>query len=121
MVCASHYANQSNQSALRFAQAVIAESHAINGIFFYQEAVTTANRYNHPPSDEPNITQAWQTLAQEHQVPLLLCITAAEKRGIIGPDTHPQASMNIADGFQVTGMAEFASLAIEADRVIQFK
>jgi sulfur relay (sulfurtransferase) complex TusBCD TusD component (DsrE family) len=43
----------------------------------------------------------------------MLCVTAAEKRGL--------TESNIHSDFTISGRAEFAELTTEADKVIQFK
>ncbi|WP_350609305.1 DsrE family protein, partial [Pseudoalteromonas sp. 41-MNA-CIBAN-0057] len=53
----------------------------------------------------------WQQLAEKN-INLMLCVTAAEKRGLDIKNTG---------AFAIAGLAEFAMLASEADKWIQFK
>ncbi|MDE2419809.1 MAG: sulfurtransferase complex subunit TusD [Gammaproteobacteria bacterium] len=86
-------------------------------VFFYQNAVDIANRLNWRPSDEPNLTQAWQALPIERRV----CVSAALVRGVTDQDNserHDLSGENIADGFQLVGLGELADLTLQATRVV---
>lgn len=112
LVHSDHYANQSSRSALHLAQAIIRSGHQLSAIFFYQNAVLHGSPNADIPSDELDTRQGFIQLKQDHQIPLLLCVTAAEKRGI-ATDYHQD--------FTMTGLAEMASISSEVDRIIQFK
>lgn len=89
--------------ALQFAQAVIGSAHQLVQVFFYQDAV----HYPFHPS-----ATAWQTFAQQHQVPLVVCHTQVEQR-----ELEP-ASM--AAEFTLSGLTEFATVVADADRTVSF-
>lgn len=110
---AENYANQSSRTALKFAQAVIAQGHTLEAIFFYQQGVSMANSKADIPSDELDNREAFIELNQQHKVPLLICVTAAEKRGLLADDCDSH--------FTVAGLAEMATISATVDRVIQFK
>ncbi|KAF7769797.1 tRNA 2-thiouridine synthesizing protein D [Pseudoalteromonas citrea] len=95
----------------RFADAVLAEGHQIPCIFLYQDGVYHASQNLQLASDELNIAEIWQSLFNRG-ISLILCVTAAEKRGI---DT---ANTGI---FKVAGLAEFAMLTAQSDKWVQFK
>lgn len=95
----------------RFANQLLEENHTISCIFLYQDAVYHVLENITIPSDELPIMMHWRELA-EQGVSLQLCVTAAEKRGI---------DINNTGLFQVSGLAEFAMLAAQADKWVQFK
>ena len=102
---------------MQIAQAIIAQGHTINGIFFYQDGVINANISIQTPSDEINLLHAWQTFHQTTSTPLHLCITAAERRGLTdGSDDH---FANIDKTFTISGLGELVVLTSGADKVIQ--
>ena len=113
MVHSAHYANQSSRSALKLAQAVIERGHSLEAIFFYQDGIYHAGNHIDIPSDELNTQDGFIELNQQYQVPLLLCVTAAEKRGI--------NENELADAFTVAGLAEMAAITATVDRLVQFK
>jgi tRNA 2-thiouridine synthesizing protein D len=105
---------QSFVSALRFMQQAVAAGHAVDSVFLYREAVFAASALIDLPSDEPNLSVKLQQFCQAHQIPLLFCITAAEKRGVCSNEVKP------ADGYIAAGLAEFAMRLTQVDKLVQF-
>ncbi|MCO4831917.1 MAG: sulfurtransferase complex subunit TusD, partial [Gammaproteobacteria bacterium] len=79
----SPYTSNSLWSALHFAQACLNEGHCIHRVFFYHDAVLVANALQAPPQDEMNLTTAWQTLGQNFELDLCLCVASCLRRGIL--------------------------------------
>jgi tRNA 2-thiouridine synthesizing protein D len=120
----SAYANQSSRSALKYAQAVITKGHELKAVFFYSEAVYHANSLAIIPADEANVAYGFKQLNTDSNIPLLLCVTAAEKRGVIDAQqaqTEAFEHHNLDESFTVAGLAEMAGLAGECDHLIQFR
>jgi len=105
---------QSFVSALRFMQQAVEAQHAIHCVFLYRDAVCAASALIDLPSDEVNLSVKLQQFCQSHQIPLLFCITAAEKRGICSNE------LKSADGYIAAGLAEFAMRLAKADKLVQF-
>ena len=101
----------SAQNLIQFADAALDADHSIKAIFLYQDAVWHASPHIVTPTDEYQLNQQWQRLAGR-DIPLLLCVTAAEKRGMNLTATAP---------FTVAGLAEFAMITAKTDKWIQFK
>ena len=99
------------QRLVKFIHACHAKQHSIAAVFLYQAGVYHASSYLELASDELNVHDLWQSVS-ELDIPLLLCVTAAEKRGVDIASTAP---------FTVAGLAEFAMLASESDKWVQFK
>jgi tRNA 2-thiouridine synthesizing protein D len=95
----------------RFALSLVDQKHTINAIFLYQDAVFHASRHLQLPSDELNTLSLWSQLS-ERNIPLLLCSTAAEKRGVLISDKSY---------FKQAGLAEFAMISSQSDKLVQFK
>lgn len=113
MLHGTPWSNQSVLSACQFAQAAIDSGHNVPAIFLYQDAVLNAVNTLDIPSDELNGQSHLLKLSNKHNIKLMLCVTAAEKRGLsVG---------NISPEFTISGLAEFAELTTQADKVIQFK
>ena len=51
-------------------------------MFFYQAGVTHILESN-PLADEFNSNQAWVELAKQYGIALVVCISAAERRGLL--------------------------------------
>jgi tRNA 2-thiouridine synthesizing protein D len=56
--------------------------------------------------------RAWSKLASEHDVDLVVCITAGLRRGV--------REANLAPGFRISGMGQLIEAAILADRLVTF-
>lgn len=113
LVHSGHFSAQSSRSALKFAQAVIKQGHQLKAVFFYQDGVYHANTLPQVPSDELETHSGFKQFTTTHNIPLLLCVTAGEKRGVI--EQH-----NIDDAFTLAGLAEMAAMVAQSDRLVQF-
>ena len=114
--------NQSSYSAYRFAMAAT-KKHNVKAVFFYGPGVHVANELSTPAGDEFKLTQAWQALAKQNQVELIVCSAAAQRKGILDQaeaEYHGKQSYNLANGFRIGGLAEYAQLQSQVDRVVQF-
>lgn len=117
------YQHQAADTAFNFSRAVLERGHRIDRVFFYHDGVNAATRLAVPPQDDRNITRRWSELAAEHDLDLVVCVAAAQRRGIIDADErrrHGKDADNIAPGFRISGLGQLIETAIEADRVIVF-
>jgi tRNA 2-thiouridine synthesizing protein D len=105
-------------SAINLVRAAVNNDVEILGVFFYQDGVLNAAKNLSIPSDEYQTLIHWQALNREYNVPLYLCITAAEKRGL-SDDISNQALSNIDPAFIVSGLGELVELTSKAERVVQ--
>lgn len=113
------YGAQGGFLAYQFAQALIKKGHEISQIFFFQAGVSQGNQFVYPANDEFNLQQAWQKFSQQHQIPLHLCIAAAQRRGVVNAETAQSTTQdNLAEHFTLAGLGEFSRAVLEADRVI---
>lgn len=117
------YSSQASYTALQFAQALIAQGHQLLRVFFYQDGVHNANALGCPPQDEFNVANAWQQLAQDHQVDLVVCIAAALRRGILNEEEanrYAKPAYNLHTGFEISGLGQLLDAAVNSDRLITF-
>lgn len=117
------YGSQSARSAYQFAKALIEQGHTLVSVFFYQDGVTNGSTLSVPANDEFDLSKAWQTLAQEHDVRLETCVAAALRRGVISEEEanlHGLLQNNLAEGFVQAGLGSLAEAMLTQDRVVQF-
>lgn len=122
-ITSSPYASNAGLCAYRFACAAIEMGHNIQQIFFYREGIYHAWRSITPPDDEINLTKCWSELAANHQVDLVVCISAAQRRGLLNQDEAQRQGKqdnDWADGFRVAGLGMWIDASLQADRCIQF-
>ncbi|MGL4475491.1 MAG: sulfurtransferase complex subunit TusD [Shewanella sp.] len=109
--------------AYRFTEAAINAGHQIVCVFFYQDGVSHANGLTSPASDEFNLHQAWGSLATKYQVPLVNCVSAALRRGVISATEAQelaQAHFNCSPSFSMGGLGELVTGIETADRWVNF-
>lgn len=117
--------NQQSQSlsALQFTQELLAQGHRVMRVFFYQQAVLIASSLTVVPQDEASLTLQWQTLAQEHELELGVCIAGALHNGIVNPQERERYQLeaaNLTQGFQLVGLGQLAAASAECDRLVSF-
>tara|TARA_R110000737_G_scaffold53845_2_gene75696 strand:- start:291 stop:668 length:378 start_codon:yes stop_codon:yes gene_type:complete len=110
--------NNLTTTAINLVRAAINNGVSVLGVFFYQDGVLNAAKNLSIPSDEFQTLSQWQQLNSKYNVPLFLCITAAEKRGLTDELTNNELS-NIHQAFTVSGLGELVELTSNADRVVQ--
>ncbi|MGB5708020.1 MAG: sulfurtransferase complex subunit TusD [Arenicellales bacterium] len=117
------YTHQASDSAYYFTRAVLSQGHEIMRVFFYHDGVNNGTRLTTPPQDDRNITNRWSDLAKEHDLDLVVCVAAAQRRGIVDEDEQKRNSKdtnNIADGFRISGLGQLIEAGIQSDRLVAF-
>jgi tRNA 2-thiouridine synthesizing protein D len=123
LVTSAPYSTQSAYSAYRFALATLELTHQIKGIFFYQGGTLNSNELQLIPSDEFNLHQAWKQLSANHNIPLMVCVSTATKRGITNiqdAEDADQIHHSLSPEFQSVGLGDLAILLTDSDRLVQF-
>lgn len=123
MVNEGPYQHESADSALQFTKAALEKGHEIFRVFFYHDGVNNGTRLGVPPQDDRNITQQWTELAEKHNLDLVVCVAAAQRRGILDDDEmkrHGKDASNIAPGFRISGLGQLIEAGIQAERLVVF-
>lgn len=119
----SPFDHQGSYSALRFSRAVAHSQHSLAAVFFYQSGVNNGNAFQAGHSDELNMLKEWRELHSQCEVPLLVCITASNRRGVISAEDAAdadQSEYNLAQPFIASGLGELCEAMLTSDRVVQF-
>ena len=106
------YNHQAADTAYQFAKAAIDKGHEIHRVFFYHDGVNNASKLTEPPQDDRNIVNRWSKLAEEHGVDLVVCVAAAQRRGI--------TDGVLGDNFRISGLGQLVDSGIKADRLVTF-
>jgi len=117
------YTHQAADSAYQFAKAVLAKGHEIYRVFFYHDGVNNATRLTTPPQDDRNIVNRWSKLAEEHKLDLVVCVAAAQRRGIVDEGEakrNGKDATNLAPGFRISGLGQLIEAGIQAERIVVF-
>jgi tRNA 2-thiouridine synthesizing protein D len=92
-------------------------------VFFYHDGVNNGTRLTTPPQDDRHIVNRWSELSKAHDLDLVVCVAAAQRRGIVDPDEakrNGKDSDNIAPGFRISGLGQLIEAGIQADRLLVF-
>lgn len=117
------YQHQASDSAYQFARAALAKGHQVTRVFFYHDGVHNATRLTTPPQDDRHIVNRWSELAAEHDTDLVVCVAAAQRRGVVDEDEmkrNGKDAHNLAPGFRISGLGQLIEAGIEADRTLVF-
>jgi tRNA 2-thiouridine synthesizing protein D len=117
------YQHQASDSAYKFIEAALDAGHEIFRVFFYHDGVNNSTRYTVPPQDDRNIQVRWSDLAAKHELDMVVCIAAAQRRGILDENEAQRQGKdgdNIAPGFRISGLGQLIEAGIQADRLVTF-
>jgi len=117
------YTHQASDTAYAFAKAALEAGHEIYRMFFYHDGVNNATRLTTPPQDDRNIVNRWSELASKHNLDMVVCVAAAQRRGIADADESKRNGKdadNIAPGFRISGLGQLIEGGIQSDRLIVF-
>jgi len=117
------YQHQASDTAYQFTKAAIAAGHEIFRVFFYHDGVNNATRLAVPPQDDRNIAKQWSELATANNLDMVVCIAAAQRRGIMDADEAKRQGLdadNLIEGFRISGLGQLIEAGIEADRLVVF-
>jgi tRNA 2-thiouridine synthesizing protein D len=117
------YQHQSSDSAYLFARAVLERGHELYRVFFYHDGVYNGSRLGVPPQDDRDVPRRWSELAARHGVDLVVCVAAAQRRGVLDEaeaKRHGKDAHNLAPGFRISGLGQLIEAGIESDRLVVF-
>ncbi len=123
MVNEGPYTHQAADTAYHFTRAVLDAGHEIFRIFFYHDGVHNGTRLTTPPQDDRHIVDRWSELAHDRDIDLVVCVAAAQRRGILDKEEAKRNGKdgdNIAPGFRISGLGQLIEAGIEADRLVVF-
>lgn len=117
------YQHQASDTAYQFTKAALEKGHEIFRVFFYHDGVNNATRLTSPPQDDRNVVARWSALAEKHNLDLVVCVAAAQRRGIADADEakrNGKDADNLAPGFRISGLGQLIEGGIQADRLVVF-
>ena len=123
MVSEGPYTHQATDSAYQFAKAAIAKGHEVTRVFFYHDGVNNGTRLTVPPQDDRHIVNRWSEIATQHNIDLVICIAAAQRRGLLDDNEAKRQgkdASNIAPGFRISGLGQLVEAGIQSDRLVVF-
>jgi tRNA 2-thiouridine synthesizing protein D len=117
------YQHQASDSAYQFTKAALEKGHEVFRVFFYHDGVNNATRLTTPPQDDRNIVNRWSELAEKHSLDLVVCVAAAQRRGIVDADEakrNGKDATNLAPRFRISGLGQLIEAGIQSDRLVVF-
>lgn len=117
------YQHQASDTAYQFTKAALEKGHEIFRVFFYHDGVNNATRLTTPPQDDRNVVARWSELAEKHNLDLVVCVAAAQRRGIADADEarrNGKDADNLAPGFRISGLGQLIEGGVQSDRLVVF-
>ncbi|OQW93844.1 MAG: sulfurtransferase TusD [Beggiatoa sp. IS2] len=117
------YQHQASDSAYQFTKVALEKGHEIFRVFFYHDGVNNGTRLTVPPQDDRNVIDRWSTLAKKHNLDLVVCIAAAQRRGILDENEakrNGKDANNLVEGFRISGLGQLIEAGIQAERLVVF-
>ncbi len=125
LISASPAKTQAHLTAMRFIQELVQQNVGVRSVFFYQEAVLVASRFNSPPSDEPQLNHEWTKLSEAHGFELQTCVAASYRRGVLDKEQAIKQGFEIGNlhkSFKITGLGQLAAAMSDINiKFIHFK
>jgi len=123
LVTGGVYSNQAGYSAWQFCSAALTAGHHIAQVFFYQDAVSQGSVLTVPMDDEFDAPSRWVALSKQHGIKLVVCLSAAERRGLLNSDQAKEfakPAANLHCQFEIAGLGALHQAALESDRMVTF-
>ena len=117
------YQHQASDTAYQFTTAALAAGHEIFRVFFYHDGVNNATKLAVPPQDDRHIPNLWSELAKENDLDMVVCIAAAQRRGMMDVDEAKRQGFednNLIEGFRISGLGQLIEAGVESDRLVVF-
>jgi tRNA 2-thiouridine synthesizing protein D len=113
------WGNEGCDTAYQFIRAALKLGHEIVRVFFYYEGAYNGLRGTASAGDEQPPAQRWSDLAAEQGVDLVICISAAQRRGL-ATETEAAQGCAVAEGFRIGGLGQWVEACLKADRFLLF-
>ena len=117
------YQHQASDSAYYFTKAALEKGHEVFRVFFYHDGVNNSTRLTTPPQDDRNIVERWAELGKQHDLDMVVCVAAAQRRGIADESEQKKNGKdanNIHPAFHISGLGQLVEAAIQSDRLVVF-
>ncbi len=117
------YQHQASDSAYLFTRAALEKGHEVFRVFFYHDGVNNSTRLTTPPQDDRHIVNRWSELAEKYNLDLVVCVAAAQRRGIVDADEakrNGKDATNLAPRFRISGLGQLIEAGIQSDRLVVF-
>jgi tRNA 2-thiouridine synthesizing protein D len=121
-VNSSPYQSQASETAYQFISAALRKGHEVVRIFFYHDGIYHGLRHTEQADEDPGVCR-WKALRENHGVDLVLCVSAAQRRGLSAAERsvgEDEIADDLAAGFRIAGLGQWAEAVITADRVLTF-
>ena len=123
LVLEGPYQHQASDSAYLFTKAALEKGHEVFRVFFYHDGVNNSTRLTTPPQDDRHIVNRWAELAEKHDLDMVVCVAAAQRRGVVDEGEakrNGKDATNIDPRFRISGLGQLVEAAIQSDRLVVF-
>lgn len=123
LVLSSPVSGHCSGKAVEFARCLIGRGHTLKRVFFLDAGTVNSSSNCVFPQDEVDPIQAWEALALQQGVELIICISSALRHGMLDASEaarHERGLSTIRPGFTVSGLGQLIDACANSDRLITF-
>ena len=111
------------ETAYQFIRAALGQGHEIMRVFFYYDGAYNGLRWMSIPACESVVLRYWTELAVDHGVDLVICVAAAQRRGLLEKKEAVRLGErddDLAEGFRIGGLGLWVEACLKSDRFLEF-
>lgn len=123
LVLSSPVSGHSSRTAAEFAQCLIGRGHTLHRVFFLDAGTVTSAAACVFPQDEADPFPAWELLAGQHGVELVICVSSALRHGMLDATEaarHERGQATIRPLFTLSGLGQLIDACANSDRLVTF-
>jgi tRNA 2-thiouridine synthesizing protein D len=123
LVLSSPVSGHGPRQAADFARHALQRGHSIKRVFFMDDGTFTGAVASVFPQDEADPLLPWRTLALEHGLDLVLCVSSALQRGLLDKveaQRHEREGATVHESFTISGLGQLVDAAAQSDRLVTF-
>ncbi len=123
LILSSPLSGHTSRTAVEFAHCLIGRGHTLKRVFFLDAGTLNSSSNCIFPQDEADPIQAWEALAMQRGVELIICVSSALRHGMLDASEakrHERGQSTIRTAFTVSGLGQLIDACASSDRLITF-
>ncbi len=123
LVLSSPVSGVCSRTAADFARCLLRRGHTLHRVFFLDAGTITSSATCVFPQDEIDPILAWETLATQHGVELVVCISSALRHGMLDEreaTRHERGGVTVKSMFAISGLGQLIDACARSDRLVTF-
>lgn len=123
LILSSPVSGHCSRTAAEFAHCLIGRGHSLRRVFFLDAGTVNSAANCIFPQDEEDPFLAWEALAMQHGVELIICVSSALRHGMLDTSEasrYERGDATIRPQFAISGLGQLIDACANSDRMITF-